>query len=74
MKSIIQFFISKADGVYTAEATGFPIVTQAETFEELIRNIKEAVEVYLHEENLEELGLLQYPSLLMNFEIPAYAS
>ncbi len=73
MKKIIQFSISKSDDFYTAEAVDFPIVTQAKTFEELISNIKEAVEVYLHDESAEEAGVIKDPSLLINFEIPAYA-
>ncbi|MDP3745874.1 MAG: hypothetical protein Q8Q88_02390 [Phenylobacterium sp.] len=73
MKQIIQFFISKSDNYYVAEAIDLPIITQAQTFEELISNIKEAVEVYMHDENAEEIGVANNPSLLINFEIPAYA-
>ena len=73
MKGIIQFSIMREGKFYTAEAVSFPIVTQGETFEELERNIKEAVEVYLHDENLDDLGLTTRPSVLMNFEIPVHA-
>ena len=73
MRKIIQFSISKSDNYYVAEAVDFPIVTQAKTFEELISNIKEAVDVYLYDENVEESGIAKDPSLLINFEIPAYA-
>lgn len=73
MKQIMQFSISKSDNYYVAEAIDFPIVTQAQTFEELISNIKEAVEVYMHDESAEEIGVANNPSLLVNFEIPAYA-
>jgi len=73
MKKIMQFSISKSDDYYVAEAVDFPIVTQAKTFEELTSNIKEAVEVYLYDESAEESGVVKDPSLLINFEIPAYA-
>lgn len=73
MKQIIQFSISKSDNYYVAEAIDLPIVTQAHTFEELIPNIKEAVEVYLYDESAEEINVSTSPSLLVNFEIPAYA-
>ncbi|TSC62828.1 MAG: hypothetical protein G01um101448_352 [Parcubacteria group bacterium Gr01-1014_48] len=73
MKQILQFSISKSDTYYVAEAIDLPVVTQAQTFEELISNIKEAVEVYLHDESAEETGIVNNPSLLVNFEIPAYA-
>ena len=70
----MQFSISKSDNYYIADAIDFPIVTQAKTFEELISNIREAVEVYLYDENFEESGVVKNPSLLINFEIPSYAS
>jgi predicted RNase H-like HicB family nuclease len=73
MRKIMQFSISKSDDYYVAEAVDFPIVTQAKTFEELISNIKEAVEVYLYDENIEDSNIVKNPSLLINFEIPAYA-
>lgn len=73
MKQIIQFSISKSDNYYVAEAMDLAIVTQAQTFEELISNIKEAVEVYLHDEDANDIGIVKDPSLLVNFEIPAYA-
>ncbi len=73
MKKIMQFQISKSDAYYVAEAVDFPIITQAKTFEELTINIKEAVEVYLHDESAEDVGVVKDPSLLVNFEIPAYA-
>lgn len=77
MKNIIQFTIEKGqDGFYVASAIGHFIVTQGKTFEELVKNIKEATELYLEDENLSELGFSSTPSLLANFEIPkpAYAS
>ncbi len=73
MRTIIQFSISRSDGFYIAEALDFPIVTQAKTFEELTGNIREAVAVYLHNEDIQDLDIAKDPSLLINFEIPAYA-
>lgn len=74
MKNIIQFSIEKGqDGYYVASAIGHFIVTQGGTFEELLKNIKEATELYLEGENMQELGLSASPSLLANFEIPRQA-
>lgn len=70
MKSIIQFSITKDGDHYIASGVGHPIITEANTLDELQKNIMEAVELYLEDENLEELGLLEHPSLLMNIEIP----
>lgn len=74
MKHVIQFSISRSGAYYVAEATGFPIVTQAKTFEELEYNIREAVEVYLHDEDTDELGIVKDPLLLGNLEIQSHAT
>lgn len=71
MKSIIQFSITKEpEGYYVASGIGHPIVTQADTLEQLQDNISEAVGLYVKGENLADLGLASNPSLLMNFELP----
>lgn len=70
MRNIIQFNIDEdKSGHFVASAIGHFIVTQGDTFDELIKNIQEATELYLQDENLEELGLSSTPSLLANFEI-----
>ena len=73
MKNIIQFTIQKGDKFYTAHANDFPIFTQAETLDELIKNIQEATELHFEDENLSTSGLNDRPSLFVNFEIPQYA-
>jgi len=72
MKNIIQFIISEGmDGYYVASATGFPIVTQGKTLDELTKNISEATELYLEvAENDSENQIADNPSILMNYEIP----
>jgi predicted RNase H-like HicB family nuclease len=72
MKNIIQFTIEKnEDGSYTASAVGHFIVTEGDSLEELMDNIKEATDLYLADENLQSLGLVSgRPALLANFEIP----
>jgi len=70
MKGIIQFQISESDGGYVAEGVGVPIVTQGDTFDELTANIREAVGLYIEDENLADIGFIQSPSVLVNFELP----
>jgi hypothetical protein len=36
MKNIIQFMVTKEQGVYTADGVNVPVVTEGSTFEELI--------------------------------------
>ena len=55
------------DGYYVASATGFPIVTQGKTLDELTKNISEATELYLEvAENDSENQIADNPSILMN--------
>jgi predicted RNase H-like HicB family nuclease len=69
MKNIIQFIISEEDGVYIASGVNIPIVTDGQTFEELKKNIKEAVELFFEGENMQSLGFGIHPSILTNFEL-----
>jgi len=71
MKNIIQFLVSQEDGVYTADGVNVPIVTDGKTFEELQKNIKDAVELYFEDEDPAEFGFGPTPSILTNFEVTA---
>ena len=75
MKSIIQFNISSEDGVYTADGTNVPIVTEGATFEELQENIRDAVSLYFEGDDPAALGFEKSPAILTNFEVsqPLYA-
>ena len=71
MTNLLHFYITKEDSGYSAEAIHFPIVTQAETLDDLEVNIKEATELYL--QDVEENVISKNPSILLNYQIPAYA-
>ncbi len=71
MKNIIQFSIEKGqDGYYTASASDFAIVTQAKNFEDLMKNVREATELYFEEAVDEEKFISRTPSIFINYEIP----
>ena len=72
-RNIIQFQISESDGGYVAEGVAVPIVTQADSLDELTVNIREAVELFVEGENLADLGFAGAPSVLVNFELPGLA-
>lgn len=57
---------------YVAECLEIPVVTQGRTLDEVTRNLQEAVELHLEEENLAELGLDASPSILVTFELEAH--
>ncbi len=72
MKSIIQFQISKGEEQYIAECVGLPIFTQAITLDELVKNIKEATDLYFEHENPIDFGYMKIPSLMVNYEVPQH--
>ena len=59
---------------YVAECPQLHIVTQGATLDDVAANLREAFELALEDEELEELGLAPAPVLLVTFELePAVA-
>jgi predicted RNase H-like HicB family nuclease len=54
---------------YVAECLEIPVVTQGETLDAVTRNLQEAVALHLEGENLQELGLIESPQILITFEL-----
>ena len=73
MKSIIQFKITQSEDTYVAEGVDLAIVTEADTLDQLVKNISEAVELHFEDEDTSALEFCPNPSILLNYEIPQYA-
>ena len=59
---------------YVAECLNLAVVTQGQTLDETVQNLREALQLYLEGEDLAELGLVSHPPLLVTMEMgPAYA-
>ena len=69
VKTIVQFMVTKEQGVYTADGVNVPVVTEGSTFEELQANIRDAVALYFEDENAASLGFSTSPAILTNFEL-----
>ena len=69
MKKIIHINISKGENQYVAECSELPVVSQGKTLDEIVLNIKEAIELHLEDEDLSELGFLPKPVLNINFDM-----
>ncbi|MBU2446454.1 MAG: type II toxin-antitoxin system HicB family antitoxin [Bacteroidetes bacterium] len=69
MKKIIQVHIFKGEKFFVAECIDLPVVTQAKSLDELVQNIKEAIELHLDGENHEELNIAPNPSILASIEL-----
>ena len=72
MKKVIQFSIVYVDNLYIASGINTPIVTDGKTFEELQKNMREAVSLYLEEKRND---FIKSPAVIANFELffPKYA-
>jgi predicted RNase H-like HicB family nuclease len=57
---------------YVAECLEIPVVTQGRTLDEVIANLREAVELHLEGEDLAVLGLTDTPTILVTFELEAH--
>lgn len=59
---------------YIAECQGIAVVTQGSTLDEVTQNLREAVALYLEDEDPAQFGLVAKPSLVVTFELqPEYA-
>ncbi len=69
-KQVIQVEVSEGDdGYFIAECAGLSFVTQGKTLDELAYNIREATELAIEDEDMSELGYVDNPSILVNFEL-----
>jgi len=73
MRRIIQVKVYKGEKYYVAECLDLPVVSQGKTLDEVVANIKEAIELHLEGEDLKELEILPDFSILINLELLAYA-
>ncbi|BAZ45878.1 hypothetical protein NIES4102_29060 [Chondrocystis sp. NIES-4102] len=49
-------------------------MTQGETLDEVVQNLRETVSLHLEDENPAEFGLIDHPSILVTFDLqPNYA-
>jgi len=69
VRRIIQFRIYRGEKYYVAECIDLPIVTQGRTLDEVIENIKEAIDLHLEGEDFEELGISPHFSVLISMEL-----
>lgn len=65
----IKAYVTKGDTHFVAECVEINVVTQGLTLDETVRNLQEAVALFLEGEDLSELGLASSPSLLITMEV-----
>ncbi|OGE80439.1 MAG: hypothetical protein A2660_03125 [Candidatus Doudnabacteria bacterium RIFCSPHIGHO2_01_FULL_45_18] len=70
MKNIIYVTIYKDEKYYVAEGLNLSVVTQGKNLDEVVANLKEAIELHLEDENLADLNFGAHPQVVVNFELP----
>ncbi|MEM3607532.1 MAG: type II toxin-antitoxin system HicB family antitoxin [Candidatus Bathyarchaeia archaeon] len=73
VKRIIQVRVYRGEKYYVAECLDLPVVTQGKTLDEVVGNIKEAIELHLEGEDLEDWDISSDFSILVSLEVPSYA-
>jgi predicted RNase H-like HicB family nuclease len=69
LKKSIQFRIFKGEKYYVADCLDMPVVTQALTLDELVMNIKEALELHLEEDSLDNYEIIANPDILASIDL-----
>ena len=67
----IHTVISESEGAYVAECVEVAVVTQGASLDETLRNLREAVGLFLSDEDPVSLGLVVNPRLSISFETTA---
>jgi predicted RNase H-like HicB family nuclease len=73
MKRTIQVHVFKGDELYVAECTDLGIVTQAASLDDLMANVREAIDLFLEDQSFAELGIVANPSIVATVELEAVA-
>ena len=70
----IHAVIRRGKSYYVCECVEVAVVTQGKTLDETLKNLEEAVALYLEDENPSELGLADHPHLSVTYDWdPEYA-
>jgi predicted RNase H-like HicB family nuclease len=73
LQHTIKAFIRKGEKYYVAECLEISVITQGKTLDEALTNLKEAVALHLEGEDLEQLGLVPSPTLIITMELEPVA-
>ena len=70
-RSVIHAVVAESEGLYVAECLEAAVVTQGASLDELLGNLREALSLYMSDEDPVVLGLAPEPRLLISFETAA---
>ncbi len=73
-RSVIHAVVVESEGQYVADCLEVAVVTQGASLDELLGNLREALELYVSGEDPVVLGLAPEPRLLISFETSTHVS
>ena len=68
MRDSVHATVSRGERLYVAECWEVAVVTQGRTLDEVVANLREALELHLDGEDLRALGLTPSPRLVITYE------
>ena len=71
LRETIHTVISESEGAYVAECLEVAVVTEGRSLDETLRNLREAVGLFMSDEDPASLGLVSNPRLSISFETTA---
>ena len=69
----IHAVVVESEGAYVAECLEVAVVTQGQTLDELVANLRDAIDLHLDGEDNGRLGLSPSPRLVVSYETSAFA-
>jgi predicted RNase H-like HicB family nuclease len=54
---------------YVGSCFDIPVVTQGASLDEVVKNLREAIELHFEGENLSEMGYVPNPSIIITYEL-----
>ena len=68
LRPAIHAVVTESEGLFTAECLEVAVVTQGASLDEILANLREALELFMSGEEHNLLGLEPDPRLVLNFE------
>lgn len=74
VQSTIHAVVTRSEEWYIAECLEVAVLTQGRSLDEVVANLREALELHMEGEDPAELGLSSDPRLVVNYEMAAVRS
>ena len=65
----IHAVVVESEGLYVAECLEIAIVTQGATLDETLAHLRDAIDLYMADENPASVGVIRHPRLLVTLDI-----